>query len=300
MAFILVLGSCQSKSKEDDIIVAFEHPETGQPFEIVHAYKLYDGYIEKATSEQTDEERMELYKSEIIDPVYEACFHDGEYLYMVDSLLEEAPIHLNTLSNLIDTIDPDATNAAIKEALIRSSDLLPTEGKTTVCIFPNIDIKVKPKMVTAGAGKIIVLYNKYYELDPMKATIAHEYHHSVWAEKYHTNSDSVTVLDNIVFEGKAVMMEKLAYPELTSTPVDPDFNKSNWEKIAGHLETVSLEKSLEILRGGGDLPPLYGYSEGYKMVKAYLEKHPGLEPKDWLGISEDEIFKEGDYGSNYE
>jgi uncharacterized protein YjaZ len=132
----------------------------------------------------------------------------------------------------------------------------------------------------------------------IKVGVAHEYHHSVWAEKYLSNH-SGSVLDNLIFEGKAVMFEKTVYPILDYTPVDLAYNKDLWSKIEPDLNNQDLNRSLEILFGGKDLPRLYGYSEGYKMIKSYLDLNPNQTPVEWTALSTQEIIEKGKYFENY-
>ncbi len=40
----------------------------------------------------------------------------------------------------------------------------------------------------------------------------------------------------------------------------------------------------EIILGGNGLPNRYGYSEGYKMVKSYLDLHPNVTPEEWTAL----------------
>ncbi|RDW14965.1 Zn-dependent protease [Oceanobacillus chungangensis] len=275
------------------------HPDTNQPFQIVNAHKLYNEFIDKASQEQQQEKIKELYENMIIEPVYDMCFEDGEYLYMVDFILNEAPSNFKNLEKLIEDIETENINEAIIDALNKSSKLLSTEIETTVCVFPTVEEDV-PAMVNVGSGKIIALYNEFYSEEEFKASIAHEYHHSVWTEKFFQPEDTSTVLDNLVFEGKAVVFERLVYPESSYTiPIYPSYILVFWEMIEPDLYKEDLERSLEILIGSGNLPYLYGYSEGYKMVKSYLDKNPDLKPIEWLGRSADEIIEEGEYLSNY-
>lgn len=199
---------------------------------------------------------------------------------------------------IIAKIDSEETNKKIKEALVKSSDLLPSEQETTVCIFPSTKVN-SPLMVTAGSGKIIVLFNMDYTEGILQASIAHEYHHSVWTEKYLNENSSFSVLDNLIFEGKAVMFEKLVFPEITVTPVDLTYSKGFWAKIESDLETYDFNRSSEVIMGGKELPYLYGYSEGYKMVKSYLDLHPNTKPEVWTAMSAKDIFEKGNYIDNY-
>ncbi|MBP1969889.1 hypothetical protein J2Z83_001997 [Virgibacillus natechei] len=294
VAAIFLLTGC----KDQDIVVSIEHPETDQKYQIVNAYKLYKDFIEEAGQEENKGEVEGLYQTAVIDPVYEACFKDGEYLHMVDFLLEEPPADLAALKEVREKIDSKVSNESIKEALIKSSDLLPAEEETNVCVFPTTEENMPPG-INAGSGKIFLFYNENYNEDLIKATVAHEYHHSVWTENYFDPEDQVTVLDNMVFEGKAVMFEKLVYPDLSDIPIDPTYTLTFWEMIENDLDKVDLNRSSEVLYGNGNLPYLYGYSEGYKMVESYLDKNPDMTPEEWIGIDEQTIFEEGDYLSNY-
>ena len=307
LTILFTLAACSEEEKsnnkpykkqvEEPIVYSFEHPETKQKFKVVQAYKLYTSLIEQL--EKNHEAAGEVYQNIIIDKVYNACFKDGEYLHMVDNLLNWSPENPDSIKKILKGIDEEKTNAAIMEALLKSSDFLPSEKETAVCVFPSHPGN-ENTMVAAGAGKIIVFYNEFYTEDMIRAGIAHEYHHSIWTEKHLKKDISFSVLDNLIFEGKAVMFEKLVYSNITFTQVEPSFNKTFWAKIEGDLDKYDLNRSLEILMGGQDLPRHYGYSEGYKMVDSYLKLHPDTTPEEWTALGAEEIFQEGQYLKNYQ
>lgn len=305
-ATCLLLASCTEQEKSgpsddkptiESITEAFEHPETKQKFKIVHAYELYQNYKEEMERSPNDSQ-LDIYKKEVINPINSACFKGGEYPNMADLAIDVTPNSLPKNQALSEKIDRGETEKTIKEALFKSADLLPAEEETTVCVLPATD--AKPGAVTIGAGKITLLYSKYYNAEAIKALIAHEYHHSVWTEKYLRNDVPFTVLDNLILEGKAVMFEKTAYPEIDLTPVDFTYQKVYWSEIEGELEKADLNRSLEIVRGGNGLPSNYGYSEGYKMVKSYLDLYPDITPKEWTALDPKEIFEKGNYLKNYQ
>lgn len=60
-----------------------------------------------------------------------------------------------------------------------------------------------------------------------------------------------------------------------------------------------MKRSLEIVHGGKELPYTYGYSEGYKMIKSYLDLYPDKTPEDWTALSAQGIFEEGKYMEHY-
>ncbi|MFE8695717.1 DUF2268 domain-containing putative Zn-dependent protease [Cytobacillus sp. FJAT-53684] len=304
LIFIIIsmITACEAEKNEvrtipESITDTIENPETGQMYTIVHAYELYDGFLEKRENTPRNEQ-LDLYKKEIIKPIYDSCFQGAEYLHMVDSLLNELPYNFTELKEIADGISREETNEVIKSALIKSSELLPSEHEQTVCIFPNTKER-SSTMIAAGAGKITVLYNRFYTDDVIKAGIAHEYHHSVWTEKHFQKKLNFTVLDNLIFEGKAVFFEKLVYPEITFTQIDPVFYQEHWGEIEMDLDKVDGNRSHQIIMGGGGLPPSYGYSEGYKMVRSYIDLHPEISPLEWTEKSAQEIFTQGKYIQNY-
>ena len=281
----------------EDITYTFEDPKTKQMFKIVHANQLFERYIEK-TKKDPSNATLELYQEEVIQPVYKDCFEDGEFVYMAEELLNSAPDSLAELELINEKLETRKTevNELIQESLLKSAALLASPKDTKVCVFPSS--RANMPMLTVGAGKIIIPYTGYYKDDTIKVGVAHEYHHSVWTQKYLSNH-SGSVLDNLVFEGRAVMFEKTVYPNLESTPVDLDYDKELWSKIEPDLYKQDLNRSLEIIIGGKDLPPLYGYSEGYKMIKSYLELNPDQTPEEWTALTSQDIFEKGKYLENY-
>lgn len=278
-------------------VITFEHLQTKQKYKIVHVNPLFQRYIEKV-KENPSQLTLELYKEEIIQPVYKDCFENGEFLYMADPLLNSAPEGIEELEIISEKLETrkEKINEFIQDSLLKSTELLPSQNEITVCVFPSSNLNMP--MVTVGVGKIVIPYNQYYKDGFIKVGVAHEYHHSVWAEKYLSNH-SGSVLDNLIFEGKAVMFEKTVYPILDYTPVDSAYNKELWSKIEPDLNKKDLNRSLEILFGGKDLPRFYGYSEGYKMIKSYLDLNPNQSPEEWTALSTQEIIEKGKYFENY-
>lgn len=57
-------------------------------------------------------------------------------------------------------------------------------------------------------------------------------------------------------------------------PVDLAYNKEIWSQIEPDFYKYNVKRTLEILQGGKELSNYYGYSEGYKMIKSYLDLNP--------------------------
>lgn len=298
ICFILILVSC-SHSEEGIDIVEEHNPDNDQSFIIVNAIDLYASYLEEVIETGlTYEEKMDKYKSIVIEPVYDQCYKDPEY--NIDFLTQNIPDenYEKELLNNVQEADKEKIYADILESLISSSNEIPTENNTTICIIPNSN----PDFTTGysqGSNKIILLYDENRK-DSIKNTIAHEYHHSVWTEKYYKNNKELTLLDNMIFEGKAIMFEEMLYPEHMDIPIYPNFNLSMWEAIEDELFKTDEDRIFQVMQGYQPFPANYGYSEGYKMVGSFLEKHPDLTPEEWLGIEAQVVLEEGEYMSNYE
>lgn len=300
---MLILSACSKGENSttteqtdvlEEITISFTNPETEQSFKIIRAYQLYKNYMERlrVNREETPENAL---KEEVMDPLYDACFSDGVNIHMLEDFLNTAPERLQVQAAL-QLMANREIEGPIEEALIKSASLLPTEMETTVCVFPSTD--VGESMITVGPGKIVVLYNRFFDENILKAGIAHEYHHSAWMEKYNSGALPSTVLEYLIYEGKAVMFEKEVFPNIDVTNIDPTFDQELWSQVEPYLDSNDREKILEIIYGGDSLPKDYGLSEGYKIVQAYLETEPNATVDEWSAISPQEIFENGNYLEN--
>jgi len=307
LLLIFILSACKQteqshentilENEQQNITYSFKNPNSGQEFTIIHAYLLYENYF-ATVKDNPDESPYKLYKQEIIKTIYEVCFEDAE---IPVNALEWTPKEsdFDSIENQIGLMNKDHLNEVFEESLVKSSDILSSDKKTTVCIFPKNE-KAPSDMIAIGSGKIIVFYNKFDKT--YKSGMSHEYHHSVWFRKNYTENDFLTGLNRLIVEGKAMMFETLVYPQLNSTYyVDERFNKEYWSKIEPYLESVSTREIDEMMIGGSNgIPSGYGYSEGYKMFRSYLNMHPNMTVEEWTSKSSEEIFVEGNYKANYE
>ncbi|WP_400247531.1 DUF2268 domain-containing putative Zn-dependent protease [Niallia sp. JL1B1071] len=295
LLFCTVLISFDQKSEEETLIYSYNHPETNQEFNIVHVYKLYDNY-EKRIEKDSTTPKERIFEEEVIEPVVEACYQDAEYFERSGKTYSvEPPEDMELVNAIINTIDEEKINNAIKEALIESANYIPSNKATNVCIYPTPYDPDLPQMVTEGTGKISVLYTLFFDEEFLKVGIAHEYHHSVWTEKYFNRENSDTVLDILVLEGKAVMFENIVYPGNSYEDPSYPFLTEYWELVKPELNFYDAYRAYEIIYGGDDLPEDYGYNAGYHLVKAYLDSYTSLTPEEWTELSGEEIYEDGKY-----
>ncbi|MFD1851813.1 DUF2268 domain-containing putative Zn-dependent protease [Oceanobacillus bengalensis] len=317
-SLLLLMGSCAenaetnsqddtNKTEEsgdtpesDRLTFSFNHPETEQTFKIIHAYKLYENYEERELN-NPDENDLELYKQEVIEPIYDDCFSGSAFPYSEEeiSTLAESANKFEFIQGIADKIDSEKVNRLIEDALIRSTNLLSSDTNKTVCIFPATSLIQSSMMETLGPENIIVYHDGLLNGDILQAGIAHEYQHSVMFERTFNRFAELTVLDYIIDEGKAVMFEKMLYPESNFTTVNYSYNNAYWSKVEPYLYKVDYTRASEILFGGNGLPEYYGYSEGYKIVKSFLELNPDVTVEQWTNLTAKKIYEEGRYVDNY-
>ncbi len=263
---VLLTGSCTNK--EESKLKGIEFKANGLEFEILETNVLFVHYLEKV---DTTEDAKELYDKEIIQPIYDSCFKEGEYIHMAEGFLTNPPTDLSLLRTNVNNYDSDTMIKNIKKSLTESARHLQGKKKTTICVIPSKDSINNNDLLglTVGTGKILMFTHLFDSDTSIQSTIAHEYHHSVWTKKYLESSPSDTVLDNLVFEGKAKMFEDKVIGPVS---VDNSYNRTVWETIEGDLFKEDIERTLDIISGTDEIPYLYGYSEGYKIVKSYLEE----------------------------
>lgn len=294
MLLVLLLGACEKGEELPEEVVIQDNADHNNT--IINTFPLYESYFDKLGRPDREQEQSKLYQTEVINPIYDECFQDGEFIHMSENLRNNAPplSMKEDLENSLEEMNADHIHHLIFESLEKSRKELPSESHMHVCIFPSF-AEPDVNMFANGDGSIIAMYSPGFSDGSLKATIAHEYHHTVWAEENYASYDTFTVLDNIILEGKAVMFENLLYPDESEMPTNRVFNPQYWKEIEPYLETDNFEDITRILNGGGNLPHLYGYSEGYNIMKAYLEKNPYLAAEEWLGTHATDILKEADY-----
>jgi len=285
---LLTLGCT---NEEDSKLKGIEFKANDLEFEILETNDLFVKYLE---SVDTTEDAKELYDKEIIQPIYDSCFKDGEHVHMAEDFLTNPPDDLSMLKTNVNAYDSKRMINNIKQALTKSSEYIKGKKKTTVCILPTRSSEDLDGL-NVGSGKILIYTHLFDSDESIQTIIAHEYHHNVWTERYNDSSSS-TVLDNLVFEGKARMFEEKVIGHVS---VEMSSNQEVWDTIEGDLFKEDLDRALEIINGTNEIPYLYGYSEGYKMVKSYLEEYPETSIEEWTKLDAKTIFEKGKYVEKY-
>ncbi len=194
----------------------------------------------------------------------------------------------------------------VNDALSKSNSHL-AGINTTVYIFPSVgdyEQMTDPfggvAGVTIGQGKLLILVDPTVENweSVLSYVVAHEYHHSIWTSKQ-LEEKSFTLLDYLVFEGRADSFAHIVYPEVEvpwSSSLELSTEKTMWDYIDGQLNSSNSDLLNKVMFGDGmDYPHWSGYTIGYHIVQNYLEKNPEVNVEAWTNMSSSDILEKSGY-----
>ena len=282
----------EKTSNKDEYIIE-KTTEDGQDLWVFSAYEYVAQYVEKAKETDDLSERYKLWKTIVMDHVQESCL-SGEYSHLVKKYVNTPPRDLKKVKDDITILRASEPEKTTLQALNKSADALPGED-TTVCLLPSGNLDYGG--VTVGAGKVSVFYFPYFDKDRLKQTVAHEYHHSTWTEKFSQNYEW-DLLGNIIFEGKAEYFTSLLYgePVVKSYHMDDEQEKKLWNQVKDSLDTTEHEQVNTVLYGDGtEFPYSFGYITGYHIVRDYAENHPETTIEEWTKLSPEVLYEESGY-----
>ncbi|MBS3752186.1 MAG: hypothetical protein KGY46_02230 [Anaerolineales bacterium] len=292
-------------------ISACNYPTTtpeGQTFSVVPVYEDMLAYI-NAAREAEDPDLEALLEAHVLKPNWETCA-GKEYRPPPGSIFDKPIQDLDALEETIHQLQKSDIEKVVKAALQKSAQKL-AGPDTTVCIIAadptNWFIQEKMHGVngwTFGAGKIILQVNPapgWKNWVPY--IIAHEYHHSAWTDRYYQLDDQETLIENLVFEGRADSFAHIIYPHMEVPWVNAlsaEEEQVQWEKILNEGETTNTLVKTRFLVGGDQNTPTWtGYTIGYHIVQSYLDAHPQADIETWTTLSPHELLEQSGYQGGY-
>ncbi|CAG9622478.1 DUF2268 domain-containing putative Zn-dependent protease [Sutcliffiella rhizosphaerae] len=301
LLLILFLTSCEQGEMQEEVIAeekekvgvfSVQHETGEQNFEIIPLYESLRVYIEKAR-EAEDPNLHVLYMQNVFTPNWDKCFREGEYLQLMNKYINKPPANLDALERLVDKMAGANLEQIIKQSLIESAQLL-SGPDTNVCILP-YNQNAGGLAVNIGAGKITIFYddNFYRTEEDLAGTVAHEYHHSVWTDRHYTHGYT-TLLEYMIFEGRAESFKHRLYPTATTYSITQQQEETSWAKIVDSLDSISLDNQ-KIILGGGEFPRLYGYAAGFNIMQDFLNNNPEVTIDEWTALSPEKILEKSNY-----
>jgi uncharacterized protein YjaZ len=294
LVFALLLGAA----------CAGEQP-TRTTLTIVPVYEGMASYVEAARTASPDD-WGELFNKHVVTPYWDRCAAGGEYIALAQQAVASPITDLSGLSQAVTGLMRADLRRDLQAAFETVSALLPGPH-TTVCI-----LAADPQQTfvrdslhgvlgfAAGAGKV------WLQMTPEGAwrewlayVFAHEYHHSVWTARHFTPARPFDLIRYLVFEGRADAFARLAYPDRQAPWTDaltPAQEAAVWKAMQPHLQTTSFPVMRRFIFGGnGQIPRWAGYTVGFRLVQAFLTRHPDWSVDRWTALDGHELLKESGY-----
>lgn len=289
-SIMIVILLCSSDGLHPDNFSIQHRAGTTQAFTVLLLDQQITEYLE-AVKNDPNKPKKEIFEEKVFQPVWEECFQGGEYLHLLAEVRKTPPeelVYLEKITNEQQSLIK--VKATVQEALIQSAHYLPGQETTTVCIMPATSRN--NSALTIGSGKILLFSNPYlFRSDhELAGTVAHEYHHSVWTAKHFDPYHPFTLLDALLFEGKAMHFQELVYPGSSYIPNYDDRYEEAREELMKRLGSVDIHLRNEMMFGSDRIPYAFGYAEGYRLVKQYLQENPQVKIEQWTSMEPEEFL----------
>lgn len=214
---------------------------------------------------------------------------------------------IDALKSALDQIKKSNADERTLEAARRAATLLPGVP-VTICIFvypPDsgsagfvADVMGGAMGFSDAAGSLWlqVLPTEGW-LDEIYPAVTHEYYHAV---AFPGAPGTVTLLDVLINEGGADSLTAILYPDFVpewTRALTPEQQADVWEQMRNVLDTTDQKLIDHFIFGDGDeVPRQAGYTIGFEILQAWLERHPDVPPSEWSKLTPTTILE----GSGYE
>lgn len=301
-AFFLLI-SCSNEKATSEIAAEFQHKN--QTFHVVPLYDYVLDYTNKVKG-NPDQNNNSEYFSKVTEPFQSyVADHDVNIAhtytpyFQPTSQIEKLEENTKELVN-----NQDKINELIKDALIKSSNNLSGGNKTifVMALNPENAFPIRKmegvSAFTLSEDAILVQIAPSFIEEALEYTIAHEYHHTVHMEQ--NQDESYTLLDTIVFEGKADYFARMIYPDKEvpwNEPIPEKLLVNVIDQVKQHANSTSANTYSEFLYGNPskDIPLWSVYKIGYPLVKSYLENTIDMSVEKWSDKNTTQIITASDY-----
>lgn len=306
----VLLASCsndkgQDKKEENNLPtqseVSFSFEEKN--FKIISFYEEvleYTDYVKKNPSKSNPG----AYVEKVLKPLKEKSSLDLPLEYPFTASTEVEQFEKNTIELLQ---KQDQINELIKEALIKSAEHLPG-GDKNVYVMPvrSEDNFVIEKMkgvsgVTYNNKDIFIQIDTSFSEDTLKYLVAHEYHHAI---NILANGEmaNYTLLDKILFEGRADSFAHIIYPEISAPWTEPLSEETTAiviEELRKNANSTSIKIYMDFFNGNSakGIPLWSDYKVGYQIIQSYIENNPDTSVSKWTRLSSKDLLQHSKYNN---
>jgi len=294
IGLFIVLTSCNNSKQKT------ENPE------IVFLTNYFADFVKASHSDNSKSDVF--YKEKIQTPIFNNYFLSSEYSFLVSSFLEAPIKNVDELQKTLDRIDAqqEVIIKNVSEALSDSRSIIKNENVTVYILPANPDIKfIAEKMggvmgLTAGSKQLLLF------IDPeivnwekmLKYSVAHEYHHACWIKNNFSKASSWTLIEYLIFEGRADSYAHLIYPDIVApwTHALTESKKSElWNQIKGNLQSTDYSLQQQIMFGSSNYPYWGGYTLGYDIVQKFIKDNKDVSVDNWTNIEGKTLLERSNY-----
>lgn len=234
------------------------------PLRVVPVYEGQRAFLQaaRAAPDATILELHRFYRELALAPYAEACA-DGNMAGFSQSYTYLSRVYESAWAEAIDKISAAEVEVAVREVVAAASRQLRADP-VIVCILalPPNDRFVIDKMggVTGSASGSFIhlqIYPTEGWLAKVRHTVAHEYHHVVWFQRFPDWTDTFTLLDNLVLEGRADSFAEMIYPGAAAPWTDAltaEQEGREWSLLQPLMTSSDYELIAQVMFGGGGYP----------------------------------------------
>ncbi len=299
--FIFLFGCGQQTSQTKD----FAKEKT--PFHrVIYLDKYYSEFLSAIKTDFSH--RDKIYSEKIKDALIKDYFSKSVYSDLVIENFSYPIADTLGLTKFIADLNANRTEieTIISSAFILCNKHLQNDSVTFYIAPTTADLKeITDKMggvsgLTTGGKQIILTidFNISAWQEALSQTVAHEFNHAYWTNENLTPAYKLTLLEYLVFEGKADAFAHLLYPKIKAswTCSLSDKEKENlWNKIKPNLQSDEPTLLGAVMFGSKDYPVWGGYTLGYDIIQRAFKNHPEIINTNWTNLSADEFLKLSNY-----
>lgn len=297
LSMFVVMPACSALEEPAEVVESEPIGDSAGEV-LVFANELHT-YLSSAADTAAD--RAEQFAEAVVAPITDHCIRDGEYAELARSLVSTPIVETAAAQVSIDRLDEQHLLRVLEDELDTLQRVLPG-GSVTVCVViagDDLGRFIATQMngttgVTAGTGKVILIVDPPTVTDDaLRYTLAHEYHHHWWTSQQATLEGGFTLLEYLLFEGRADMFAQLQHPhyvapwtdQLTTQQID-----GHWSEIQPQLGSRDPLLLQAVMFGGGGFPQWTGYATGNEIVRTFVEANPRLTIEDWSLIDANDML----------
>lgn len=272
-------------------------------FHMIPLYKEIIDYI-KIAWEYSDEDRLNLYQSMLLDPFH--LENDSFKLYSMHGYYDQEIE--NFFSNLIES--HDEMISVVTETLKKAVDTLPRSDEIKVYLLPlnpeetgyNQQVQGVEGFVIDKSTIVIQIDPRYFKANRLHYVVARDYHGAIQYGHTIRDGQSLTLLEDVLIKGKANTFARTLYPELSYAYLEPLNNEEHvWNLIQRNAAKTIEEVTIDFKNGARQMqiPRAADQNIGFQILQDFINNHPNVSVEEWTRLSAKDLLEKSRYEERF-